>query len=172
MDDSLIRYWDGHRWTFETAARHSPAPPPLPVAPAAAAPVLRADIAGAVARVRGGLLGAMKEVKLLAEHLMPDEQVLALTGAHGDGSGVLVCTNRRLLFLFIGIVRRQFLAVEWNAAKAVVYTRSARTLQVFTTRPSKRAVPALSVRVYDITDAEAIINAAQAASAAPRLDVA
>jgi hypothetical protein len=108
----------------------------------------------------------MKEVNLLGSYLGPEEQVLALTGAQGEGMGVLACTNHRVLFLFVGIVRRQFLQVSWNQAKAVIYTQSTKVFAA-----TKRAIPAMAVRVGDLTDAQALARAAQVASAAPRLDV-
>ncbi len=61
LDELLLRYWDGRRWTFHTAelpAQAPAAPQPAPPKPAAeAAPALRADIAHAVSRVRGLLVG-------------------------------------------------------------------------------------------------------------------
>jgi hypothetical protein len=174
LDDLLLRYWDGRRWTFHTAelpAREPVAPQVAPVKPAEAAPALRPDIAHAVSRVSGLLVGSMKEVNLLAGHLRPEERVLALTGAQGEGFGVLACTSQRLLFLFVGIVRKQVLEVDWNQAKAAIYNRSTKVLAVYTTRPTKRAVPAMAVRVNNAADAHAIVDAAEAASAAPRLDV-
>jgi hypothetical protein len=121
--------------------------------------------------VSGLLVGSMKEVNLLAGYLRPEERVLALTGAQGEGFGVLACTSQRLLFLFVGIVRKQVLEVDWNQAKAAIYNRSTKFLAVYTTRPTKRAVPAMAVRVSNAADAHAIVDAAEAASAAPRLDV-
>ncbi|MGW3962511.1 DUF2510 domain-containing protein [Amycolatopsis sp. NPDC005003] len=173
LDERLNRYWDGRRWTFHTAepvARPAmPAnPAPRPVEPA---PALRPDIAHAVSRVSGLLVGSMKEVNLLAGHLRPEERVLALTGAQGEGFGVLACTSQRLLFLFVGIVRKQVLEVDWNLAKAAVYNRSTKFLAVYTTRPTKRAVPAMAIRVSNAADAQAIMAAAEVASAAPRLDI-
>ncbi|WP_410614214.1 DUF2510 domain-containing protein [Amycolatopsis sp. lyj-109] len=171
LDERLTRYWDGRRWTFHTADRpravqraEAPKPPEAP-------PALRPDIAQAVSRVSGLLVGSMKEVNLLAGFLRPEERVLALTGAQGEGFGVLACTTQRLLFLFVGIVRKQVLEVDWNQAKAAVYNRSTKFLAVYTTRPTKRAVPAMAIRVNNVSDAHAIVNAAEAASAAPRLDV-
>ncbi|MGV9298392.1 DUF2510 domain-containing protein [Amycolatopsis sp. NPDC003676] len=135
------------------------------------APELRPDIARAVGRVSGLLAGSRKEIALLADYLQPEEEVLALTGAQGDGLGVLACTNQRLLFLFVGLVRRQLLEVSWNQAKAAVYDRSTKNLAVYTTKPTKRAVPAMSVRVANVADAATLLEAAETASAAPRLDV-
>lgn len=175
LDDALLRYWDGHRWTFRTAVRRiapraevrpTEQPPPLPPAPA-----LRPDVARALERVRGALVGSMKEVNLLGGYLGPEEQVLALTGAQGEGMGVLACTNHRVLFLFVGIVRKQFLEVSWNQVKAVIYTQSTKVFAVYTTKPTKRATPAMAVRVANLADAQALVQAAEVASAAPRLDV-
>ena len=172
LDDALIRYWDGTRWTFYTANRPAPAPSaPRSPEPLPAEPALRPDIAQALHRVRGLLVGSMREVNLLADYLRPEEQVLALTGAQGEGQGVLACTNQRVLFLFVGLVRRQFLQVDWNQAKAVIYNRHTKLFTVYTTRPTKRAVPAMAVRVNNVTDAHAVADAAVDASAAPRLDI-
>ncbi|EME62653.1 hypothetical protein H074_08156 [Amycolatopsis decaplanina DSM 44594] len=117
------------------------------------------------------LVGSMKEVNLLPGYLRPEERVLALTGAQGEGQGVLACTNRRLLFLFVGVVRRQFLEVDWNQTKHIFYSQATKTFSVYTTKYTKRAVPAFTVRVNNLNDANSIAYAAQSASAAPRLDV-
>jgi hypothetical protein len=162
LDDALVRYWDGQRWTFRTAMRRAaataparpaeqPSPPPTPA--------LRPDVARALERVRGALVGSMKEVNLLGGYLGAEEEVLALTGAHGEGMGVLACTNHRVLFLFVGIVRKQFLQVSWNQAKGVVYTQSTKVFAVYTTKPTKRAIPAMAVRVANLADAQALAQA-------------
>jgi Protein of unknown function (DUF2510) len=172
LDDGLLRYWDGRRWTFHTVNRPVQQPvTPVVDEPNAATPVLRPDLAAAVDRVRGLLIGSMKEVHLLGEYLGSEERVLALTGAQGEGRGVLACTDRRLLFLFVGVLRKQFLQVDWNQAKAVIFDRGTSTFSVYTTKPTKRAVPAFSVRVANLNDAQAVAHAAQEASAAPRLDI-
>ncbi|CCH34830.1 DUF2510 domain-containing protein [Actinosynnema sp. NPDC047251] len=172
LDDSLVRYWDGGRWTFHTAVRRVAVAEPVAAAPPEPAVLaLRPDIAAALDRVRGALTGSMKEVHLLAGHLRPEERVLALTAAQGEGFGVLACTDRRLLFLFVGVLRRQFVEVDWNQAKGVFYDRASKAFTVYTTKPTKRAVPAMSVRVGRVEDAQAVAHAAQAASAAPRLDI-
>ncbi|MFC3452525.1 DUF2510 domain-containing protein [Amycolatopsis speibonae] len=173
LDDSLLRYWDGHRWTFYTAAcpvATPSAPEPVRQAPRPA-PAVRPDIAAALRNVRGMLAGSMKEVNLLPGYLRPEEQLLALTGAQGEGLGVLACTNRRLLFLFVGVLRRQFLEVDWNQTKHIFYSPATKTFSVYTTKYTKRAVPAFTVRVNNLDDANSIAHAAQSASAAPRLDV-
>lgn len=175
MDDNLIRYWDGHRWTFHTAFRRNTPPGeirrPEQAASTPPRPALREDIALAVERVQGLLIGSMKEVNLLAGYLGPEERVLALSPAVGEGAGVLACTNHRLLFLFVGVLRRQFLQVNWNQAKGVVYDQSTKIFAIYTTKPTKRALPAMTVRVNNLTDAQSLAHAAQAASAAPRLDI-
>ncbi|MFI6026786.1 DUF2510 domain-containing protein [Amycolatopsis magusensis] len=173
LDDHLIRYWDGARWTFHTAVRRveAPAHPRPAVEAVPAVPSLRPDIAAALERVRGALVGSMKEINLLAGYLRPEERVLALTSAQGEGFGVLACTNQRLLFLFVGLIRRQFLEVDWNQAKGVVFVEASKQFAVYTTRPTRRAIPAFTVRVGNLADAQTVANAAQAASAAPRLDI-
>ena len=173
LDNALVGYWDGHRWTFHTAVRRTVVPVearPRDQAPPAV-PALRPDVAQALERVRGALVESMKEVNLLGGYLGPEERVLALTSAQGEGLGVLACTNQRLLFLFVGLVRKQLLQVNWNQTKGVVYDRSTRVFAVYTTKPTKRATPAMAVRVGNLADAQAVVQAAQAASAAPRLDV-
>ncbi|MBP2477775.1 hypothetical protein JOF53_006647 [Crossiella equi] len=170
LDERLLRYWDG-RWTFHTRDRPQAAPPPEPAPQAHTGPVLRPDIAQAAQRVQGVLLGSRKELGLLAGHLEPEERVLALTGAVGEGTGVLACTNLRVLFLFEGLVRRQFVHVRWNDTKSVVYDRRQHTFAVHVRTPARRTLPALSVHVYNLADAQALVHAAQTASAAPRLDV-
>jgi hypothetical protein len=171
LDDALVRYWDGQRWTFHTAVRRIATAPVQPVAPPPVQPALRPDIAAALDRVRGALVGSMKEINLLGGYLGPEERVLALTGAAGEGRGVLACTNQRLLFLFVGVLSKQFLQVSWNQAKAVIYDRTSRMFLVYATKPTRRAVPVFAVRVGNLADAQAVAQAAQAASAAPRLDV-
>lgn len=173
LDESLLRYWDGARWTFHTAERP---PASLEQKPAEREPAVvrhstRPDVLAALERVRGGLLGSKKEIDLLGNYLKSEERVLALTGATGNGVGVLACTDRRLLFLFVGLLDKQFIEVNWNEARAINYDQSTRFFAVYTTKPTKRAVPALKVRVYDLKDAETVAYAAQEAAAAPRLDV-
>ena len=174
LNDALLRYWDGFRWTFHTAARPQVALEPassqsdvVPESP----PARRPDIAAALENVHGTLMGSMKEVNALEARLGREEHVIALTGAHGDGLGVLACTNHRLLFLFVGLIREQFLHVNWNDAKELAYDQSTKSLAVYTTKRTKRAVPAMAIQVANLQDAKTIAKAVQKASAAPRLDI-
>lgn len=67
---------------------------------------LRPDIAAAASRM-GWKLGAMREVRRLEPLLWEGEQVLGLTrGTYGDETGTLVLTDRRVLFVFIGVMRK------------------------------------------------------------------
>lgn len=61
--------------------------------------------------------------------------------------------------------------VGWNQTKAVHYSQASKVLAVYTTKPTKRAVPSLAVRVQSVNDARTLMHAAQATSAAPRLDI-
>lgn len=172
LDPSLQRYFDGSRWTFWTTELRQQVATEAPLAPYEAhAPTLRSDILQAKNAAGLLLLGAGKEIAQLEAYLVPEERVLALTSATGDGIGVLACTNQRLLFIFVGLLRSQHLAVNWNETREIVYDRSSGQFEVFTVRRTKRATPALSVRVPRQADAERIYRAAQSASAAPRIDM-
>lgn len=174
LDASLVRHFDGTRWTFWTEQRrpesdHEPAA--ASIAPAvSSAPTIRPDIAAARSQARN-LLGAEKEIRMLTDRLHTEEQVIALASARGDGFGVLACTNHRLLFFFSGLLRQQFLEVSWKDARHVTYNVDTKRFDVYTVRPTRRAVPALSVFVGDRADAVRIAHAAETASAAPRLDI-
>nr|WP_198151203.1 hypothetical protein [Kibdelosporangium sp. MJ126-NF4]CEL12876.1 hypothetical protein [Kibdelosporangium sp. MJ126-NF4]CTQ98561.1 hypothetical protein [Kibdelosporangium sp. MJ126-NF4] len=61
--------------------------------------------------------------------------------------------------------------MSWNEAKHIHYGRNTSTFAVYTTKVTRRAVPALVVRVKSIADANTIAQAARTASAAPRLDI-
>lgn len=64
----------------------------------------RADIAAALDRMQNKF-GTAREVRKLPGHLWEHERVDALAaGQYGKGQGLLVLTDRRLLFLFEGIM--------------------------------------------------------------------
>lgn len=69
-------------------------------------------------------LGSGREIKRLAEYLWDNEQVERMvSGQYGGGQGVLVLTNRRLLFLKDGIMRKtledfpleKISSVQWSS---------------------------------------------------------
>jgi hypothetical protein len=67
---------------------------------------LRPDIVAAMGKM-SFKMGSKREIKRLPEHLWEDEQVHLLTGGtYGSGTGVLVLTNRRLLFLKDGVMNK------------------------------------------------------------------
>ncbi len=67
---------------------------------------LRPDIARARS-LMSAKLGSGREIKRLTEYLWDDEQVERMvSGQYGGGSGLLVLTNRRLLFLKEGMMRK------------------------------------------------------------------
>ncbi|CAH0300224.1 hypothetical protein [Rhodococcoides fascians] len=64
----------------------------------------RPDIEKAVARLTNKY-GAQKEIRKLPEFLWESELVDSLVvGQYGKGQGLLALTNRRILFIFEGIV--------------------------------------------------------------------
>lgn len=66
---------------------------------------LRPDIAAAYARVHNDY-GMKRELATLAEWVEPDERVDELAGGalRGTGDGLLVLTDRRIVFVFRGLV--------------------------------------------------------------------
>ena len=67
---------------------------------------VRPDIAAAMARM-SYTMGSKREIRRLPEHLWHDERVdLMAGGTYGPGTGVLVLTNRRLLFLKDGFTAK------------------------------------------------------------------
>ncbi|MCH1867470.1 PH domain-containing protein [Nocardioides sp. CFH 31398] len=67
---------------------------------------LRPDVAAAMAKMETKI-GAKREIKRLPEHLWHGESVFALaSGTYGPGMGILVMTDRRLLFLKDGFTAK------------------------------------------------------------------
>lgn len=97
-------------------------------APASAASLaVRADIAAAKARMRVSL-GGGREIKRLPEHLWEGEIVQSMTtGTYGKGTGLVVMTDRRLLFVQDGIMSKttedfpysKISSVSWNSGMMV-----------------------------------------------------
>jgi hypothetical protein len=83
---------------------------------------LRPDIEAARARMRS-TLGSGKEIKRLVGHLWEDEQVERMVkGTYGRGTGLLVLTDRRLLFLKEGMTKQtedfpleKVSSVQWSS---------------------------------------------------------
>jgi len=83
---------------------------------------LRPDIAAAKDRMRSKL-GSGKEIKRLAGYLWEDEHVERMTkGTYGAGTGLIVLTDRRLLFLKEGITKKtedfpleKVSSVQWSS---------------------------------------------------------
>lgn len=66
----------------------------------------RPDIQAAKSRMTVRF-GAGRELKKLTEHLWHDEQVREMTaGTYGGGQGLVVLTDRRLMFIKEGVVKR------------------------------------------------------------------
>ena len=95
LDDALVRYWDGHRWTFHTAVRRTVVPVevrPRDQAPPPAVPALRPDVlkrsgTGLPAQPRGtGPQGVLQRVPLqdssggLRQHPRMDSGMRVLSG--------------------------------------------------------------------------------------------
>jgi hypothetical protein len=132
---------------------------------------LRQDIATAKARMNGLGIGAGKEIRLLVGYLRPEEQVLALAAGNLEGTGVIACTNQRLLFLFKGVVRSKFVELNWNQVKGMAYDLRTSSFLVYTVKVTKRARPAVVFGSVNRKDAEVLAVAVEHAAAAPRIEM-
>lgn len=88
---------------------------------------LRPDIEAAKSKMRVKL-GGGREIKKLPEHLWDGESVLAMTtGAYGKGVGLVVMTDRRLLFVQDGFMSKtsedfpysKISSVSWGSGLAM-----------------------------------------------------
>ncbi len=88
---------------------------------------LRPDISAAKDRMRARF-GAGREIKKLTDHLWEGEQVQAMTsGAYGRGTGLVVLTDRRLLFVQDGVLSKttedfplsKVSSVQWSSGLAL-----------------------------------------------------
>jgi hypothetical protein len=73
-------------------------------------------------------LGSGREIRRLAEYLWDDEQVeRMLSGTYGGGTGLLVLTNRRLLFVKDGMMKKtledfpldKISSIQWSSGIAL-----------------------------------------------------
>jgi hypothetical protein len=106
------RYWDGKKWTEHVhGALPEAGEEERQVAAASGAELaakgnLRSDIAAAKGKMRVKF-GAGREIKRLPEHLWEGETVDQMTtGMYGKGNGLVVLTDRRLLFLHEGLMSK------------------------------------------------------------------
>ena len=99
-------HWDGLAWVLADPQPDAPSlvPPPVETLPEPASSDadhsgLRDDIESAKARM-ATKFGGKRELKKLQEHVWPDERVERMaTGSYGGGLGLLVMTDRRLIFI-------------------------------------------------------------------------
>jgi Bacterial PH domain/Protein of unknown function (DUF2510) len=115
-----LRYWDGEQWTEHVhgtprekideenraeADSHSGAIA-KGIREEAGTDNLRRDIAAAKGKMRVKF-GGGREIKRLPDHLWEGETVDQMTtGAYGAGTGLVVLTDRRLLFLHEGLMSK------------------------------------------------------------------
>lgn len=172
LNQALLRHNDGRQWTFWTRTPAA-AGQPEPDAGADEPPVveeLRPDVAAAISDARN-ISGAVKELRRLPAKLAAEETVHAAVAGVEAGVGALVVTNERVLFYFEGLVRNQFLYAGFDTIHELDYNPATKRVEVYTSRRTKRAVPAFSVYVTPRTEAERFLVAARQALAAPRLGI-
>lgn len=95
---------------------------------------VRPDIDAATVRLPSAL-GAKREIRKLPEVLREDEKVRMLaTGQYGGGQGLVVMTDKRLLFFKHGFLRQVVEDFPYNRISSVQWTAGPLlgTLTVFT----------------------------------------
>jgi len=129
---------------------------------------LRPDIEAAISRATT-IAGAVKELRRLPEKLVAEEAVLEAVAGVGMGVGALVVTNRRILFYFEGLIRSEFISADFDDIHDVDFNPATKRVEIYTSRRTKRAVPAFAIYVRPPAEADRFVAAARAAMAAPRL---
>ena len=82
---------------------------------------IRPDIAAAMSRM-GTKIGAGKELRALPSELWPTETVMHLTsGTYSNGNGLLVVTDARILFLFMGVIRSMSEDFRYDRISSIEY---------------------------------------------------
>jgi hypothetical protein len=85
--------------------------------------MMRADIAAAWDRVTNKL-GKKRDVRKLPEYLSSDEHVLAMGGGvTGGNNGLLVATNKRVLFVSEGVINHSFEDFPYDRITTVMTKR-------------------------------------------------
>lgn len=81
----------------------------------------RPDIEAALARM-GSKFGAKRELKALPDELLENETVHHIvSGEYSGGLGILVATDRRLLFVFRGIMKQITEDFGYNRISSIEY---------------------------------------------------
>ncbi len=122
---------------------------------------LRPDIEAARAAMQS-TFGAKNEVRHLAEYLEADEQVHRLAGGRfGKGNGLLVLTDRRVMFVFHGIFQKSFEEFRLPSISAVALSGGFTLSSVILTVPGAKA----SIADVDKRDAKAMVDGVRRAIA-------
>lgn len=143
-------------------------------------PELRPDIEAAKNRM-SVRLGSGREIKKLVGYLWEDEQVHSMTsGMYGSGAGLVVMTDRRLLFVKDGVMTKTTEDFPYSKISSVAWssTLGTGTIVVFASgnKAEIKAVPkndgkamvnALRERLADTPAAPTSAPAAAAAPASP-----
>lgn len=121
----------------------------------------RADIAEAFGRVKNSF-GMRREIKNLPEHLEPGEQVLEVAGGRfARGSGLLALTNRRVVFLFHGLVHTDLEEFRLARIDSVAVSSGVLWSTITLTVAGNRAV----IEQLDKTDGKRVVDAIRLAVA-------
>lgn len=137
----------------------------------------RPDIQAAINRMEGKL-GAGRELKKLPEHLAGDETVEQLaTGMYGKGMGLLVMTNRRLLFVLEGVMAKmsedfpysKISSIQWSSGMVmgsiVVHASGVKSeITHVTKQTGKQIVDAVREKISGTGSAPAAVPAPAAAT--------
>lgn len=136
---------------------------------------LREDIAAARSKMQVKL-GAGREIKRLAEQLWDNEKVeLMCAGQYGAGQGLLVMTDRRLLFVKDGIMAKTTEDFPWAKVSSIQWSSGLATGTLIIFASGARA----EIKNVNKSDGKALaeaargrVNGAGAAAAEPAVHAA
>lgn len=121
----------------------------------------RADIAAAFERVKNSF-GMRREIQHLPDHLEPGERVREVAGGRfARGSGLLALTDRRVVFLFHGLVHTELEEFRLTRIDSVASSGGVLWSSITLTVAGNRAV----IEQLDKTDAKRMVDAIRLAVA-------
>ena len=160
----MLRYWDGQEWTQHLAPREDnsrsrtvadASPISIPDDDDPVPEAQRQDVVAALTAMRVKSR-VKREIRALSEYLTADERVLRMAvGTRSSQRGILVLTDRRLFFLWQGMVRHSSESIPLDLVTAVTLNQGLITSSIKTQGAQALEV----VGQIDKSDAQALAYA-------------